>query len=114
MGFKYKEKYNVVEDVKFVEVSNKNFIRRVRFRILNTAIIYNEQEDFYYTLATCINENKEVETISIEGFTIHENIIEFKGAYIDYEEYEENSEINYTGTIYYLWSIKKNRIWYST
>jgi len=102
MGFKYKEKDNVVEDVKFVEVPNKNFIRGVRFRILNTGVIYNEQEDFYYTLATCINGNKEIETISIEGFTIQENIIEFKGAYIDYEEYEENSEINYTGTIYYL------------
>ena len=53
-------------------------------------------------MASCINENKEIETISIEGFGIHENVIEFKGAYIDYEEYEQNSEINYTGTIYYI------------
>lgn len=100
MGFRYKEKGNVVENVKFVEVLNKNFIRQVKFRILKTAIIYNEQEDFYYTLATCINENKEIETISIEGFSIDENIVDLKGAYIDYEEYEENSEIDYNGKIY--------------
>ncbi|MBU3158533.1 hypothetical protein KPL37_01945 [Clostridium frigoris] len=95
---------NVVEDIEFVEITDedRNIIRQARFIILDTTIIYNEEEDFYYTLATCINEKKEIETISIEGFGIHENVIEFKGAYIDYEEYEENSKINYTGTIYHL------------
>ncbi|MBU3216006.1 hypothetical protein LL033_01840 [Clostridium estertheticum] len=95
---------NVVEDIEFVEITDedKNIIRKARFIILDTAIIYNEEEDFYYTLATCINENKEIETISIEGFGIQGNVLEFKGAYIDYEEYEQNSKINYTGRIYYL------------
>lgn len=102
--FEDNEDNNIVKDIEFVEIigENRNIIRQGRFRILNTTIIYNEEEDFYYTLASCINENKEIETISIEGFGIHENVIEFKGAYIDYEEYEQNSEINYTGTIYYL------------
>jgi hypothetical protein len=77
-------------------------IREATFRILYVAIIYNEAEEYYYTLATCINENNVIETITIEGFDIHENVTELKGAYIDYEEYEEDSEVNYTGTIYYL------------
>ncbi|MBU3171962.1 hypothetical protein [Clostridium estertheticum] len=95
---------NVVEDIEFVEITDedRNIIRKARFIILDTAIIYNEEEDFYYTLATCINENKEIETISIESFGINENVLEFKGAYIDYEEYEQNSKINYTGRIYCL------------
>ena len=102
--FRDKISNNLVEDIEFVEIKDedRNVLRQARFRILNTSIIYNEEEDFYYTLATCINEKKEIETISIEGFGIHENVIEFKGAYIDYEEYEKNSQINYTGTIYYL------------
>jgi|GEM_PF-1566645 len=102
--FKDKENNNGGEKIKFVEILNKNrkIIRKASFRILNTAIIYNEEEDFYYTLATCVNEGNVIETISIEGFGILENVIDFKGAYIDYEEYEEESEINYTGTIYYL------------
>ncbi|MBW9152241.1 hypothetical protein [Clostridium estertheticum] len=95
---------NVVEDIEFVEITDedRNIIRKARFIILDTAIIYNEEEDFYYTLATCINENKEIETISIESFGIQGNVLEFKGAYIDYEEYEQNSKINYTGRIYCL------------
>ena len=76
--------------------------REATFRILNTAIIYNAEEDYYYTLATCINENNVIETISIEEFDIHDNVTELKGAYIDYAEYEEDEEINSTGTIYYL------------
>jgi len=102
--FKDKENNDGVEKNKFVEILNENrrIKRQARFRILNTAIIYNEEEDFYYTLATCVNENNVIESISIEGFGILENVIDFKGAYIDYEEYEEESEINYIGTIYYL------------
>jgi len=99
---KYKENDSVKKN-KFVEILNENreIIRKASFRILNTAIIYNEDEDFYYTLATCVNENNVIETISIEGFAILEDVIDFKGAYIDYEEYEQESETNYTGTIYY-------------
>ena len=60
--------------------------------------LYNDEED-YYTLATCANENNIIETISIEGFEIHENVVELKGAYIDYEQ---DSDINSTGIIYYI------------
>ncbi len=105
MRINYKEKENDDGEgggIKIVEILNENrdIIRQGRFRILNTSIIYNVEEDFYYTLATCVNENNDIETISIEGFGIQENIVDLKGAYIDYEEYKEDSEINYTGTIY--------------
>jgi len=82
--------------------SNKAIVRSATFKILSTAIIYNKEEDYYDTLATCANENNVIETISIEEFEIHENVIELKGAYIDYEEYKDGSQVNCTGTIYYL------------
>lgn len=93
-----------VEKVGFGKNSNKHrkIIREATFRILNTVIIYNAGEDYYETLTTCVNENNAIETISIEEFDVHENVINLIGAYIDYEEYEEDSEINFTGTIYYL------------
>ncbi|MBZ9688800.1 hypothetical protein G9F72_020990 [Clostridium estertheticum] len=81
---------------------DKAIVRRATFRILSTVIIYNIEEDYYDTLATCSNENNVIETISIEEFEIHENVIELKGAYIDYEEYKDGLEVNCTGTIYYL------------
>ena len=106
MSFLFKEQKtnNPVEKIDFEKIINVDRLIRkeATFRILNTAIIYNAEEEYYYTLATCVNENSVIETISIEGFDIHENVIELKGAYIDYAEYEEDSEINYTGTIYYL------------
>ncbi len=46
------------------------------------------------------NSNNGVEKISIESFDISENVIELKGAYIDYEEFEEDSELRCTGKIY--------------
>jgi len=82
--------------------SDKAVVRRATFRILNTSIIYNREEDYYDTLACCVNEKNLIETISIEEFEINENIIELKGAYIDYEEYKEGSGVNCTGTIYCL------------
>ena len=103
MGFLFndKESKNGVENMKFGKKINKNklIIRSGTFKILNTAIIYNDEEDYYDTLATCVNEKNIIETISIEGFDIHENVVELKGAYIDYEE---DSQVNSTGTIYYL------------
>lgn len=105
MGSIFKEKENNYgrKKIKFVEIlkEDRKIIRKASFRILNTEIIYIKEEDYYYTLATCVNENNVIETISIEGFGILENVIDFKGAYIDYEEYEEESGINYTGIIYY-------------
>jgi len=96
----FKDKKNI--DKISSKYPNKAIIRRATFRILSTAIIYNVEEDYYDTLATCANENNVIETISIEEFEIHENVIELKGSYIDYEEYKEDSEVNCTGTIYYL------------
>jgi len=106
MSFLFKDRTNNdgLEKIKFEEIIDVGRLirREATFRILNTSIIYNVEEEYYYTLATCINENNVIETISIEGFEIHENVIELRGACIDFVEYEENSEINYTGTIYYL------------
>lgn len=102
--FKDNKNNNRVEKIEFREIIDvhKLIKRQATFRILNTSIIFNGEEEYYYTLATCVNENNVIETISIEGFDIHENVIELVGAYIDYEEYEEDSEVNYTGTIYHL------------
>ncbi|GCD10014.1 hypothetical protein [Clostridium tagluense] len=106
MSFLFKDKKNNdgVEKVGFEEIlSEDRMIRREkRFRILNTVIIYNSEEDYYESLATCVNENNVIETISIEAFDIQENVIELKGAYVDYEEYEEDSEVKCSGKIYYL------------
>ena len=106
MNFLFKDRNNIegVETNKYEEIINvaRLIIREATLRILNTTIIYNPEEEYYYTLATCINENNVIETISIEGFEIHKNVIDLKGAYINYAEYEENSEVNYTGKIYYL------------
>ena len=106
MGFLFKDRKNNdgVEKIGFEEIINRRrtIIREATFRILNTAIIYSAEEDYYYTLATCVNENNVIETISIESFDIHENVIELNGAYIDYQEHEEDLEINCSGTIYYL------------
>lgn len=106
MKFLFKDKYNNngVEKNEFDKIINVDrlTIREATFRILNTAIIFNQEEEYYYTLATCINENNVIETISIEGFEILENVTALIGACIDYEEYEEDLEKNYTGTIHYL------------
>ncbi|MGH4050120.1 MAG: hypothetical protein ACREVX_02020 [Clostridium sp.] len=100
MSFLFKDKENINGQQKNkLGKNNKTIKREVTFRILNTAIIYNDLEEYYDTLATCVNENNVIETISIEGFEIHENVIELKGAYIDYEE---DTKVNITGVIYYL------------
>ena len=103
MSFLFNDKENKedVEKVEFGKKLNKDRLikREATFRVVNTALVYNNEEDYYDTLATCVNENNVIETISIEGFEIHENVIELKGAYIDYEEDIEGSS---TGTIYYL------------
>ena len=103
MSFLFKDKEDINGDQKnrLGKNSKKNKIikRAATFKILNTAIIYNDEEDYYDTLATCSNENNVIETISIEGFEIHENVVELKGAYIDYEE---DVDVNFTGIIYYL------------
>jgi hypothetical protein len=100
-----KEKRNRgVEKVGFQEDFNEDrtIIRKITLRILNTAIIYNVGEDYYETLATCVNEHNEIETISIEAFKVDEKVTEFKGAYIDYAEIEGDSDVECIGRIYNL------------
>ena len=101
--FRDKKNNNGVEKIGFGEVLKEDkLIRRQKtYRILKSAIIYNGEEEIYDTLATCVNENNVIETISIEGFEIPENVTELKGAYVDYEEYEDDSEVSCTGKIYY-------------
>jgi len=96
--FKDKENNNTRQKNKLGK-NNKMIKRAATLKILNTAIIYNSEEEYYDTLATCVNENNIIETISIEGFEIHENVVELKGAYIDYEE---DVDANFSGIIYYL------------
>lgn len=59
------------------------------FKILSTQIAYDPEEEHFYTLATCINEIDEIETIYIDGFKIDKNVSNLAGAYIDYEEFED-------------------------
>lgn len=105
MSFIFKDikNHSRVEKTEFAEIINvdKLIIREATFKILNTAIIYNAEEEYYYTVATCINENNLIETINVEGFEIRPNILELRGAFIDYKEYEEESQVNCIGTIYY-------------
>ena len=77
----------------------KIIIRRGKFKILNTQIVYDNDECTFYTLATCINEKKELETISLEGFSIDENVTDLNGSYIDYEEYIEDEEEYISGKV---------------
>ena len=78
------------------QVSN----RKCTLRIINTQIIYDNDECIFYTLATCVNEINEIETVSLEGFIIDENVSNLEGSYIDYEEYEEYGEDYTKGRIY--------------
>jgi hypothetical protein len=75
-------------------------IRKGIFKILNTQIVYDNDEDTCYTLATCVNEKNELETIKIEGFIIDENVADLIGASIEYEEYLEDEEEYIHGKIF--------------
>ena len=82
------------------EEQGKIIIRQGKFKILNTQIVYDNDECTFYTLATCINEKKELETISLEGFNIDENVTDLLSSYIDYEEYIEDEEEYISGKIF--------------
>lgn len=82
------------------KLEKKEPIRKCVFKILNTQIIHDAREATYYTLATCINEKGEIETVDIEGFKINENVKELKGAYIDYIEYDEDYYESCDGVIF--------------
>jgi len=95
------EEDDAVEVGKFEEQEDEAIsIRKCKLRILNTQIIYDSDEALYYTLATCINEKEQVETISLEGFSIESNVGGLVGSYIDYEEFDDFGEITNKGRIY--------------
>jgi hypothetical protein len=78
----------------------KVIIRKGKFKILNTQIIYDNDECSFYTLATCVNEKRELETISLEGFSIDENVTDLAGSLIQYEEYLDDEEEYVSGKIF--------------
>ncbi len=78
----------------------KTIIRQGRLKILSTQVVYDYDESTFYTLATCINEKNQLETISIEDFHIDENVTSLSGAFIDYEKYLEDEEEYAIGKIY--------------
>lgn len=78
----------------------RNITRKAKLKILKAEIVYNDEDDVYETMATCINEDNKIETISIEDFTIDSVITNFVGTYIDYEEYTKDGEESFTGRIY--------------
>ncbi|QAA33819.1 hypothetical protein [Clostridium manihotivorum] len=79
---------------------NYTFLKKATFKILKINCIYDSEEDQYMTLATCMNEKYEVETVNIEGFTIEYSVTELEGAYIEIDIYEDEDEEYYKGRIY--------------
>lgn len=77
----------------------RKIIRRAQLKILSTNIVYNSEEDVFDTVATCINENGNIETLSIEGFHIEAEVTALIGALISLEQYEEDDEEHSLGTI---------------
>lgn len=78
----------------------RNIIRKAQLKILSTNIIYDSEEDVFDTVATCINEKGDIETLSIEGFHIEPEVTALVGALVSLEEYEEDGEEYSLGTIY--------------
>lgn len=74
--------------------------RKGTFRILNTSIVYDSDDEVFNTVATCINEKNKIETISIDGFEILSEVKDLAGANIDYQEFFEDGEQYYSGKIY--------------
>lgn len=79
---------------------HRKIVRKAQLKILSTNIVYNSEEDVFDTVATCINENGNIETLSIEGFHIEAEVTALVGALISLEEYEEDDEEYSIGTIY--------------
>jgi hypothetical protein len=75
-------------------------VRKGIFKILNTQIVYDNDESTYYTVAACVNEKNQLETITLEGFSIDENVTNLIGASIEYEEYLEDEEEFIQGKIF--------------
>lgn len=74
--------------------------RKGTFTILNTSAVYDSDDEVFNTVATCINEQNKIETISIDGFEILSEVKNLSGAKIDYQEFFEDGEQYYSGKIY--------------
>jgi hypothetical protein len=88
------------EECEKEDEEEKIVIRKGKFKILNAQIIYDNDECTFYTLATCVNEKRELETISLEGFSIDENVADLAGSLIDYEKYLYDEEEYISGKIF--------------
>lgn len=80
--------------------NNYTYIKKATFKILKVNSIYDSEEDQYMTLATCMNEKYEIETVNIEGFTIEYTVSALEGAYIEIDIFEDDNEEYYKGRIY--------------
>lgn len=81
-------------------VSSGSVEREETYKILQSQIVYDSQQDSYITLVTCTTEEDKVETVNIDGFSIDRTVSELKGAYIDIKVTEEDGEEYYSGRIY--------------
>ena len=97
----FKSEDDGVERGRFEEDENstRTILRKARMRIVKTQIVYDGEEGVFVTVAACINEDNQLETISIEGFNIDSSVTNLVGAYIDYEEFEEYDEEGVDGKI---------------
>ncbi|OPJ64676.1 hypothetical protein [Clostridium oryzae] len=81
-------------------ISTGSIIKEETYKILQSQIVYDSEQDSYITLATCTTEEDKVETVNIDGFSIDRTVLELKGAYIDVKVTEEDGEEYYSGRIY--------------
>ncbi|GIM27929.1 hypothetical protein CPJCM30710_05950 [Clostridium polyendosporum] len=88
-----------MEQIELLDGGEK-LLKKANFRILKIVASYDSEEDQYITLATCINQNNEIETISIEGFKIENSVTSLQGAYIEIDVYQDDNEEYYEGRIY--------------
>lgn len=84
----------------YTENESEEITRKGTFRILNTSVVYDSDDEVFNTVATCINEKNKIETISIDGFEILSEVKNLDGANIDYQEFFEDGEQYYSGKIY--------------
>lgn len=82
------------------QTDDRFMLRTTTLKIISTQIIYDSDDGVYYTIATCINESNEIETINIEGFKIEGMLSSLVGCNLDYEEFESDGEESTSGRIY--------------
>jgi hypothetical protein len=100
--FRNGEQEDDVKKMNHINDENKNttVLRKETFRVLSTQIVYDSEQDSYNTLATCVNQNDEIETVNINGFKVERGVTSLVGAFIDIEVTEDAGEEYYAGRIY--------------